>query len=121
MKDGRCTAGSGAAGWQAGRSAWLEGRVLALFRLGEHVMPRTGGPWPASRCWGVAWWGDAGGEPVVASPCTSSATPRWTVAVWTILPERRLLAGAAGGELRSGCGWGEWPSIDIQGITGLAW
>ncbi|WP_290435490.1 nitrite reductase (NAD(P)H) small subunit, partial [Aeromonas caviae] len=27
---------------QAGRSAWLEGRVLALFRLGEHVYALDG-------------------------------------------------------------------------------
>ncbi|MEI4948399.1 nitrite reductase (NAD(P)H) small subunit, partial [Aeromonas caviae] len=27
---------------QGGRSAWLEGRVLALFRLGEHVYALDG-------------------------------------------------------------------------------
>ena len=61
---------------QAGRSAWLEGRVLALFRLGEHVYALDGWiPWPASRCWGVAWWGMPVGSPWWPRRCTSSATP----------------------------------------------
>ena len=39
--------GCGHASWrrlpeQAGRSAWLNGRVLALFRLGEHVYALDG-------------------------------------------------------------------------------
>ena len=54
---------------QAGRSAWLDGRSLALFRLGERVYalddvdPRAG-----VAVLGRGLVGDCGGEPVVASP-----------------------------------------------------
>ena len=65
----RVRAGHGAAG--AGRTQRLAGgRVLALFSpRGTMSMPRTG--WTSGRrgrAGGGAWWGDAGGEPVVASP-----------------------------------------------------
>ena len=54
---------------QAGRSAWLEGRVLALFRLGEHVYALDGvDPLVGVAVLGRGLVGDAGGEPVVASP-----------------------------------------------------
>ena len=54
---------------QAGRSAWLEGRVLALFRLGEHVYALDGvDPLAGVAVLGRGLVGDAGGEPVVASP-----------------------------------------------------
>lgn len=54
---------------QAGRSAWLDGRSLALFRLGERVyalddLDPLAGVAVLSR--GLV--GDCGGEPVVASP-----------------------------------------------------
>lgn len=54
---------------QAGRSAWLDGRSLALFRLGERVyalddLDPLAGVTVLSR--GLV--GDCGGEPVVASP-----------------------------------------------------
>ncbi|POG22044.1 nitrite reductase (NAD(P)H) small subunit [Aeromonas bestiarum] len=54
---------------QAGRSAWLGGRALALFRLGERVyalddLDPLAGVAVLSR--GLV--GDCGGEPVVASP-----------------------------------------------------
>ena len=85
MKDDRTMhssagSGTGCASWRRcrsrGRSAWLEGRVLALFRLGEHVHALDGvDPWPASPCWGVAWWGMPVGSPWWPRRCTSSATP----------------------------------------------
>ncbi len=54
---------------QAGRSAWLEGRVLALFRLGEHVYALDGvDPLAGVAVLGRGLVGDADGEPVVASP-----------------------------------------------------
>ena len=54
---------------QGGRSAWLEGRVLALFRLGEHVYALDGvDPLAGVAVLGRGLVGDAGGEPVVASP-----------------------------------------------------
>ncbi|MNS83330.1 Nitrite reductase (NADH) small subunit [compost metagenome] len=54
---------------QAGRSAWLEGRVLALFRLGERVYALDGvDPLAGVAVLGRGLVGDAGGEPVVASP-----------------------------------------------------
>ena len=54
---------------QAGRSAWLNGRVLALFRLGEHVYALDGvDPLAGVAVLGRGLVGDAGGEPVVASP-----------------------------------------------------
>ena len=54
---------------QAGRSAWLDGRVLALFRLGEHVYALDGvDPLAGGAVLGRGLVGDAGGEPVVASP-----------------------------------------------------
>ena len=54
---------------QAGRSAWLEGRVLALFRLGEHVYALEGvDPLAGVAVLGRGLVGDAGGEPVVSSP-----------------------------------------------------
>ena len=54
---------------QSGRSAWLDGRSLALFRLGERVyalddLDPLAGVAVLSR--GLV--GDCGGEPVVASP-----------------------------------------------------
>ncbi|WP_394852943.1 nitrite reductase small subunit NirD, partial [Aeromonas caviae] len=50
-------------------SAWLEGRVLALFRLGEHVYALDGvDPLAGVAVLGRGLVGDAGGEPVVASP-----------------------------------------------------
>lgn len=54
---------------QAGRSAWLDGRSLALFRLGERVyalddLDPLAGVAVLSR--GLV--GDCDGEPVVASP-----------------------------------------------------
>lgn len=57
---------------QAGRSAWLDGRSLALFRLGERVYalddldPLAGVAGVAVLSRGLV--GDCGGEPVVASP-----------------------------------------------------
>ena len=54
---------------QAGRSAWLNGRVLALFRLGERVYALDGvDPLAGVAVLGRGLVGDAGGEPVVASP-----------------------------------------------------
>lgn len=54
---------------QAGRSAWLGGRVLALFRLGEHVYALDGvDPLAGVAVLSRGLVGDAGGEPVVASP-----------------------------------------------------
>ena len=54
---------------QAGRSAWLGGRVLALFRLGERVYALDGvDPLAGVAVLGRGLVGDAGGEPVVASP-----------------------------------------------------
>ena len=54
---------------QAGRSAWLGGRVLALFRLGERVYALDGvDPLAGVAVLSRGLVGDAGGEPVVASP-----------------------------------------------------
>lgn len=54
---------------QAGRSAWLNGRVLALFRLGERVYALDGvDPLAGVAVLGRGLVGDVGGEPVVASP-----------------------------------------------------
>ncbi|MNG09905.1 Nitrite reductase (NADH) small subunit [compost metagenome] len=54
---------------QAGRSAWLEGRVLALFRLGGRVYALDGvDPLAGVAVLGRGLVGDVGGEPVVASP-----------------------------------------------------
>lgn len=54
---------------QAGRSAWLDGRSLALFRLGERVYALDDlDPLAGVAVLGCGLVGDAGGEPVVASP-----------------------------------------------------
>ena len=91
---------------QAGRSAWLEGRVLALFRLGSMSMPWTG--WtPGRRCGAGAWpGGDAGGEPVVASPLYKQRyalmdgrcldDPALSVACWPVRLEGERGLGTAG-------------------------
>ena len=54
---------------QAGRSAWLGGRALALFRLGERVYALDDvDPLAGVAVLGRGLVGDCGGEPVVASP-----------------------------------------------------
>ncbi|MGY3857474.1 nitrite reductase small subunit NirD [Aeromonas intestinalis] len=54
---------------QAGRSAWLKGRALALFRLGERVYALDAvDPLAGVAVLGRGLVGDCGGEPVVASP-----------------------------------------------------
>ncbi|WP_429130007.1 nitrite reductase small subunit NirD [Aeromonas media] len=54
---------------QAGRSAWLGGRALALFRLGERVYALDAvDPLAGVAVLGRGLVGDYGGEPVVASP-----------------------------------------------------
>ncbi|MBW3808426.1 nitrite reductase small subunit NirD [Aeromonas hydrophila] len=54
---------------QAGRSAWLGGRALALFRLGERVYALDAvDPLTGVAVLGRGLVGDCNGEPVVASP-----------------------------------------------------
>lgn len=87
---------------QGGRSAWLGGRALALFRLGERVYalddvdPRAG-----VAVLGRGLVGDCGGEPVVASPLYKQ---RYALA------DGRCLDDPA---LRVAC----WPVMQSEGVV----
>ena len=75
----RCRSRPGAApGWR--------GRCWHCFASGSMSMPWTGGPLAGVADAGAWPGGDAGGEPVVASPLYKQRYARWTVAVWTIRP-----------------------------------